>query len=253
MIIYFTGTGNSKYIANIMAQRLDDTAISAAELIKAGKNPSFDSQKPYIFVTPIYAWRIPRVFQNWIQKCEYSGNKKAYFVITCGDSIGTAQNYVKKFAEKRGFCYMGTAELVMPENYIVMFKAPEPQEDEGIISKAENKTAELCQKIQGEQPFDNIKNTFVGHLCSDLVNPMFYTFYIGAKKFYSTDKCISCGKCAEICMLNNIIIKDGRPVWGKDCTHCMACISRCPTEAIEYGKHTIGLRRYVCPKDKNEE
>jgi NAD-dependent dihydropyrimidine dehydrogenase PreA subunit len=37
------------------------------------------------------------------------------------------------------------------------------------------------------------------------------------------------------------------PVWGKECTQCLACIHRCPVQAIEYGKATIGKRRYVHP------
>ena len=28
-----------------------------------------------------------------------------------------------------------------------------------------------------------------------------------------------------------------------------ACICRCPTGAIEYGKHSAGLPRYVCGKE----
>lgn len=39
-------------------------------------------------------------------------------------------------------------------------------------------------------------------------------------------------------------VKEGGPVWGKRCTHCMACICGCPAEAIEYGKRTVGKRRY---------
>ncbi|MFQ7798375.1 MAG: 4Fe-4S binding protein [Coprobacillus cateniformis] len=35
---------------------------------------------------------------------------------------------------------------------------------------------------------------------------------------------------------------------GNHCTHCMACISRCPKGAIEYGKKTKDRIRYVCPK-----
>ena len=48
--------------------------------------------------------------------------------------------------------------------------------------------------------------------------------------------------------LGNIKLADGKPVWGDRCTHCMACISRCPKEAIEYGTHSRGLPRYLCPK-----
>ena len=57
-------------------------------------------------------------------------------------------------------------------------------------------------------------------------------------------KCVSCGKCVELCPLNNITLIDGKPVWGNHCTHCMACLHRCPTEAIEYKKKTQSKPRY---------
>ena len=56
--------------------------------------------------------------------------------------------------------------------------------------------------------------------------------------------CTSCGLCAARCPLNNIVLEGGRPVWKGECTHCMACIGGCPTEAIEYGEKSKGRRRY---------
>ena len=58
------------------------------------------------------------------------------------------------------------------------------------------------------------------------------------------DLCIGCGKCAANCPMNNIQLKDGRPIWGRECTHCMTCICYCPVEAIEYGKRSAGKPRY---------
>lgn len=68
-----------------------------------------------------------------------------------------------------------------------------------------------------------------------------------AKKFYATDACIGCGKCTKVCPLNNVNLRDRKPVWGNQCTHCMACICKCPEEAIEYGKKSKGKPRYQCP------
>ncbi|WP_420314690.1 4Fe-4S binding protein [Blautia massiliensis (ex Durand et al. 2017)] len=44
--------------------------------------------------------------------------------------------------------------------------------------------------------------------------------------------------------MNNIVFENGKPIWGNQCTRCMACIGYCPTEAIEYGKKSIGKPRY---------
>jgi len=48
------------------------------------------------------------------------------------------------------------------------------------------------------------------------------------------DKCIGCGKCARMCMKNNIVVenKKAREV-GNDCLECSHCVSSCPKGAIE--------------------
>lgn len=74
---------------------------------------------------------------------------------------------------------------------------------------------------------------------------MFFKFIVKDKKFYYTDKYIECGKCEKECVLNNISYIDGKPKWNGNCTHCMACLSKCPTGAIEYGKKTVGKERYL--------
>ncbi|MEG1197561.1 MAG: 4Fe-4S binding protein, partial [Raoultibacter sp.] len=37
---------------------------------------------------------------------------------------------------------------------------------------------------------------------------------------------------------------NGRPLWSNTCTHCMACIARCPEEAIEFKHKTQGKARH---------
>mgnify|MGYP002951794102 FL=1 len=62
------------------------------------------------------------------------------------------------------------------------------------------------------------------------------------------EECIGCGLCQDVCPLNNIRLVDGKPDWGNSCTHCMACICRCPKEAIEYKNKSVGKRRYYLDK-----
>ena len=76
------------------------------------------------------------------------------------------------------------------------------------------------------------------------VNPIFYKCFVKADAFTASDACIGCGQCVKRCPMNNVPLEDGKPVWGKNCTHCMACICYCPKEAIEYGKKSVGQPRY---------
>lgn len=150
------------------------------------------------------------------------GNKKIYFVITCGGSAGNPGKYLKKLCTAKSLSYMGYTAITMPKNYIAMLTTPTREEALEIIRQSE---------------------PVIG-----IANDLFYILFVHAKKFCAADTCISCGKCVRVCPLNNIRLENGKPVWGKNCTHCMACICRCSSKAIEYGEHSRGLERYVCPE-----
>lgn len=68
MILYFSGTGNSRYVARKIAQELNDELISLNQLIKEEKTDELISaDKPFIFVCPTYAWRLPIVVTDFIK------------------------------------------------------------------------------------------------------------------------------------------------------------------------------------------
>lgn len=255
MIIYFTGTGNSRHLAEIMADKLHDQLEDAGAYIKSGKKAEFNSKKPFVFVCPVYGWQMPHIFRKFIMESVFSGNHEAYFVITCGGDIGCAGERAEELCREKGFIYKGTAEVVMPENYIALFKAPDEPEAAELIAAAEIKTNELSEYIAEGREFEMRKTGFSDKLKSGPVNSIFYKFIIKAKPFHVTDKCISCGLCEKLCPLNNISMKSSRtetdanqkcarPVWGDSCTHCMACICGCPEEAVEYGNKTKHKRRH---------
>ena len=113
-----------------------------------------------------------------------------------------------------------------------------------IIRQAETVIDGAARFIRNEDPFPQPKITLGDKISSGIVNRIFYPMFVHAKKFYATDRCISCGKCAEVCPLSNIRLDGKKPVWSDHCTHCMACICRCPAQAIEYGKKSLGKPRY---------
>ena len=250
MIVYFTGTGNSRYCAELLAETLSDEIIDSRPFIKDGIAAELISEKPWVFVGPVYAWQMARVFVDFIRAGSFSGNKKAYFVITCGAGIGSAGAYMDSLCKEKGFEYMGTHEAVMPENYVAMFPVPDEEKSRRIINIAAKRLEKRAEPIANGESFPAKKLGGKDKLLSGAVNKGFYKHYVKAKKFYTTDKCTSCGKCVKLCPLNNVSVDDGCVKWGENCTHCMACICYCPAEAIEYGKASIGKRRYKCPEYK---
>lgn len=248
MILYFSATGNGEYIARRIGKEIGDEVVNLFDKIKAADHSQMHSDSPWVVVAPTYAWRIPRIISDWLERTNLSGSRDIYFVLSCGGNIGNSGEYLRLLCAKKNLNYCGCAEIVMPENYIAMFNTPTADEGQRIIEQAEGVIDRTALQIKSADKLPKRDISLRDKVSSGIVNDLFYLFAVNARKFYATDGCISCGKCVDVCPLKNISIKNGKPSWGKNCTHCMACISRCPKEAIEYGKRTKGLPRYTCTK-----
>lgn len=248
MILYFSATGNSEYAAKRIGRDIDDEATNLFEKIRNRDYSEMHSDRPWIVVTPAYAWRIPRILQEWLENTTLSGNRDIYFVMTCGQCIGNAGRYLEKLCAAKKLNYLGCTAVTMPENYIAMFAVPAMAESLEILQRAEPVIDNAVLSIKRGEAFSKPAITLQDRMNSGIINGAFYPVFVHAKKFYAADTCTSCGKCVKVCPLNNIHLERGKPAWGKNCTHCMACICRCPVEAIEYGKHSNGKPRYICPK-----
>ncbi len=244
MILCFSSTGNSRFVAEKIAKKTNDDIINLNDKIKNNDYSSVSTDSRLVIVTPTYAWRIPRIVTEWIEKTKISGVNGVWFVMTCGGEVGNAEKYNKLLCEKKSFEYKGTAQIVMPENYIAMFDAPQVDEARKIVNKALSDIDKAIDCILNNQPLSKISISFKDKILSGIVNDVFYPVCVKSNDFYATDSCVSCGKCVKLCPLNNIESVNGKPVWHNNCTHCMACICYCPVEAIEYGNKSKGKPRY---------
>lgn len=193
-----------------------------------------------VVVCPTYGWQIPHVLGNWLKRTRLSGSRKLYFVMTCGDGIGNAGGYAKRFCEKKGMEYMGCGKVVMAGKLCGHVSGAgqdggRTDHREGYPPGGPDRRAH-----QKGNPLPKAEISLLDRFLSTVVNPVFYKLFVHAGKFRTTERCTGCGACVRLCPLSNIRLEDGSPVWGSDCTHCMACICRCPEQAIEYGKASLG-------------
>ena len=136
MILYFSGTGNSQYGAKVIGEILKEQIDSINSYMKKDMFPTFQSDTPYVIVMPVYAWKIPRVVETFLKRCTFKGNRKMYFVITCGENIGSADVYAEKLCLEIGMEYGGTSDIPMPENFIAMFQVPPEQKCKEMMESA---------------------------------------------------------------------------------------------------------------------
>lgn len=251
MIVYFTGTGNSRYCAEFLARRLDDELLDCSHYIRHQIAADLISGKPWVFVAPTYAWQLPLIFRDFIRSGSFMGSTDAWFVMTCGSDIGNAGAYIRSLCEEKGLTFRGVLEVVMPENYIAMFDVPDREEAARIVAAAHPALEKGAACIAEDRGFPAKPVGMKDKAKSGKIHDVFYKKFVRDRDFFATDSCISCGKCVERCVLGNIRLEHGKPVWGGNCTHCMACICHCPTQAIEYGKKSRGKPRYWCEPYKD--
>ena len=122
MILYFSGTGNSRFVARLIADTLGDEVVSINAYLKDGSERSFSSETPYVVVCPTYCYAIPTAVRDFLLSASFSGSADMYFVMTCGASIGGAPYLNDRLCRRIGMNHMGTEKLVMPDNYLVMYE-----------------------------------------------------------------------------------------------------------------------------------
>ncbi len=107
---------------------------------------------------------------------------------------------------------MGTAQIVMPENYIAMFNTPQAEEVRQIVAKAEPDIDRAISAIAVSQAFPPPRHNLYDRFMSGPVNPIFYSFFVKAKAFAASNPRTGCGQCVKSCPTNNIVIQNDRPV-----------------------------------------
>lgn len=253
MILYFTGTGNSRFVAERIATSTGDEAINISKYIKEHTRPTFTDTGVYVFVAPCYVSTTAMAMFDFINDASFPEGIRAYFVITSASYMGAAPATNGYISKKKGFLYMGTENIIMPQNYITHFKTKTNEENQKIVSDSLPDIDRISSLISSGKPFRPAKLFFGELALTNIVCAIYYKLFMSTRKFHVTDKCISCKKCVRDCPLGNISFDGSGPVWGRNCTHCMACINLCPGSAIEYGRSTQGKERYKGPSSNHQE
>lgn len=241
--IYFSGTGNSRYAAELFCREYDKDAIAYTieddDVLKA-----VNSADVIVFSYPVQFSTVPKIMRDFVtNNKELWRNKKIFVIATMGLFSGDGAGMLGKLLESYGAEVIGGLHLKMPDSIADEKALKRPLEkNKELVIQAGQKIKECVRQLkEGHPPLEGMG------LLYRLAGFFGQRLYFGHKtKKYSSklkidkEKCIGCGKCEKLCPMENIVIVGQKAVSGDRCTMCYRCINKCPEQAITLlGKRVI--------------
>jgi formate hydrogenlyase subunit 6/NADH:ubiquinone oxidoreductase subunit I len=255
MIFYFSGTGNTLWAAEQLAQITGESLISIADAMHMHQfEYTLQPDERIGFCFPVHGWQPPMIVRRFIRHLliDKVEGHFCYAVCTCGDTVAKAINILQKELGRKGLHAESCFSLIMPESYVAL-----PLMDVDTKSNELRKKKEAADKLPDIAQLIINRKRDVNQLTEGPI-PYFFTYVIGHffnrhmisdKPFrVDEDSCMKCGRCAHACPVGDIIgIKGEIPVWKHEpdlCTMCMTCYHHCPQHAIQYGRRTKNKGQY---------
>jgi len=233
IMLYFSGTGNSKYIAELFCKQMNAVCCSIEE--KTDFDNLIALHETVGFCYPVYGSRVPRIMRDFVKK-HMAALKDKKLIIFCTQmyfSGDGARAFTDIFA--RGYINVIYAEhFLMPNNVCNLFITPLPSEKtvKNYITKAERKMQVVCDNIAKNIIYKRGFNP-----CSRVLGLIQGVFYpklekAGMDKVWIDGDCDLCNLCVDICPMSNFENANGKITPKHNCTMCYRCINRCPQKAI---------------------
>ena len=249
IIYWFSGTGNSLYTAKRLSEALGNTTlVPMANGIPTEAVGGSDCRIGFVF--PSYYGDLPRFVRVFAEGLHILPGTDLFAVVTMGafgeGSIKALDTLFK--AKELSLCY--GVGVRINGNYILnydpaIFGAKSDKRIAAKLDKADRKILRIAADIQSGKRLVKTNPITAKALYKDIES-------LDAG-FTANEKCTGCGLCERVCPVQNIVLIEGKPVWQHRCEHCVACISWCPTAAIDNGSTTQKRTRYRNPHVKAAE
>jgi ferredoxin/flavodoxin len=245
---YFTGTGNTLLVVNRMSETFRNSGINVTLNRMENSDPALVNRENVIGLAfPVMGFSTYRIVWDFVRALPQANGTRVFMVDTLAGWSGCLVGPLKITLDRKGYKTVGAKEIIMPANvfYVYPEKASRLLIGWGLKQAGKFAARIVSGKARWRRVplFSDIAYLFYENLLNRM---MFAKWNQNLFKFRADEgKCNKCGKCADICPLDNIKM-DEYPVHGSNCAFCMRCSSWCPQKAIPCGFNFKG-KTYTAP------
>lgn len=245
VLYYFSGTGNTKWVADkfqsiFKTHNIDLKLINIEDKEKV-KNESLKKNDFIIVGSPVHAGFPPKIVCNFLDDVKFQNrNTKAIVYSTQGRKSSSMPFFMAKCLKKRGYKIVVQASITMPHNYYFsMGKKIDKCIIEKLLLNSEKKVKYIVENFINNKIIIESKSEIKIYCSKILCNILKKSMPRLSKSISSTQECNKCGLCLMNCPQNNITFENGHAIFHSKCILCMRCIHICPVNAIRYKNKKI--------------
>jgi len=237
-IYYFSGTGNSLYVARELQKRIPD--ISLIPLISLLNKDNIQTNSESIgFVFPIHLTMAPWVVLKFLDNLNLQGAEYIFAIATRAGTQHRAFKDLENILKRKGKILDSYFTLNMASNDPKRenWHAATEKEISALENEVQNNLDYIQKIVLNKEKSQEEDNSYTDPVPAfSLISWIFpHVNRLYSADFYSDSKCVGCGTCEKVCLSGKIKMDNGKPVWQKDvhCFLCNACLNYCPNQAVQ--------------------
>jgi ferredoxin len=264
LFLYFSGTGNTDYVAHYLARKLDsarcEIGVRSLEWQPAEAVRDFDL---LAIGFPVYAADSPVFVQETLTRLPPGEGRGAFVFCTKGAYAGRAvPRNLQRLAE-RGYVPLGGGSVLMPGTDGLSMVAKDSwmarkalAKDYDRLKDADRLAEEMARTVQellDGHPVEALRRPLPRRPLGELSDRTWAALYRASENYcrsrlHADERCAGCGLCARVCPVDNVELRDSRPDFFDHCVLCLRCLHACPQEAIQVARFTVDKFRWRGPK-----